>query len=676
MANIQSKLRILKLERSILRSKLRQAIEENTKRDARVEELEQKNIELENRLAILEQGKKEKKTRGYATDTPISDITDNTLNSNDTHEQIVSHNEESNISSYEVTASGNSDIYQESVTPTPIPAETISMEEKEENEFLKRVHKEQISNEIRERNREKKHRSKDLSSDNNSSEQSNLCDIKTVTLETNPKDSTEVSEEETKSRVYDSSNLNMLEICPETKSPTNQKIPYNQKVERGLRYELSICIRYDISNAKSGVSTKAHKIFDIQIPEFSLETILTGSCKVTAQNIVDLFKVAMKKSNDMNCQEQSTISSETKVIGVTNCHAHMSDLSNSNDSLAELTRSKLPEIEVSEEAKKTLPETEATHDHTYFRNKILLRYSDLYKIFITEKFDHYGIIEGSLCPVCKLNHDEKSVKAYFGEMTLCALTPEYLDWYAKLVEVPSSLTDKIRLILYRAYTEETGLDPWIKSETSEFPQIEKDAEEKTLFVPRVNIQSTPSKRQFPISVLPKDPEERQQHVINMRYLVARKLKYLYEGDLGHAEGVSIAICYSCNKLVYSKIGSGYECEFRHFMNEHWTTNCTGNDYCDISYKDYMELKNKPEAELTNSFYEKEAIHRYELWMQNAIRRVKRAREIGRKIRACITIQRKIVEWIYRPDGLTATELALHYACLQNISAEMRQVNNV
>ncbi|CAG8621387.1 10891_t:CDS:10, partial [Diversispora eburnea] len=35
------------------------------------------------------------------------------------------------------------------------------------------------------------------------------------------------------------------------------------------------------------------------------------------------------------------------------------------------------------------------------------------------------------------------------------------------------LTDKIRLSLYRAYTEETGLNPWIKSETPEFPQIEK-----------------------------------------------------------------------------------------------------------------------------------------------------------------------------------------------------------
>lgn len=55
-----------------------------------------------------------------------------------------------------------------------------------------------------------------------------------------------------------------------------------------------------------------------------------------------------------------------------------------------------------------------THNHAYFHNKILLRYSDLYKIFITEKFDYYGIIEGSLCPVCKLDHEDgKSVKGRY-----------------------------------------------------------------------------------------------------------------------------------------------------------------------------------------------------------------------------------------------------------------------
>ncbi|CAG8854263.1 18350_t:CDS:2, partial [Gigaspora margarita] len=114
-----------------------------------------------------------------------------------------------------------------------------------------------------------------LSSDNNSSEQSNSsCNIKTVILETNPKDSTEVSKEETKSRGYDSSNLNVPEISSKFKSPTdhplpNQKIPYNQKVERGLRLELFICTKDN--------NHKNNKVFDIQIPEFSLEAILTGS---------------------------------------------------------------------------------------------------------------------------------------------------------------------------------------------------------------------------------------------------------------------------------------------------------------------------------------------------------------------------------------------------------------
>ncbi|RHZ69856.1 hypothetical protein Glove_277g14 [Diversispora epigaea] len=75
-----------------------------------------------------------------------------------------------------------------------------------------------------------------------------------------------------------------------------------------------------------------------------------------------------------------------------------------------------------------------------------------------DKDDHYYLN-------CSFRIDQKKVI-----IAVQTLTPEYLDWYAKLVELPSSLTDKIRLILYRAYTEETGLDPWINSES---PQIEK-----------------------------------------------------------------------------------------------------------------------------------------------------------------------------------------------------------
>ncbi|RIB20442.1 hypothetical protein C2G38_2179308 [Gigaspora rosea] len=123
-----------------------------------------------------------------------------------------------------------------------------------------------------------------------------------------------------------------------------------------------------------------------------------------------------------------------------------------------------------------------------------------------------------------------------------------------------------------------------------------------------------------------------------------------------------------NRLTDDK--NSYECGFRHFMDRYWSTNCTGNAYCDISYKDYIELKIRYEA--SNSYFEKEAIHRYELWMQNATRRVKFVREIGKKIRAVKVIQRKFIEYYYRPSGLCASELAQHYQLLWMVREEMRQ----
>ncbi|CAG8658291.1 1859_t:CDS:2, partial [Racocetra fulgida] len=203
------------------------------------------------------------------------------------------------------------------------------------------------------------------------------------------------------------------------------------------------------------IRERRSKEMGLQLPEISRKTL----CKKT-QKAVRTYKLFDKIDN---------ISNHESNIG-----NHMTEISTTARRQNHTTEivSTLPETKVSAFSEKLSPEkssetiseesTEAsassnpTHDHAYFRNKTLLRYSDLYKAFITEKFDHYGIIE---------------------EMTLRALTPEYLDWYAKLVEVPSSLTDKIRLILYRAYMEETGLDPWVKPESS---RIKKDADDHIL----------------------------------------------------------------------------------------------------------------------------------------------------------------------------------------------------
>ncbi len=49
------------------------------------------------------------------------------------------------------------------------------------------------------------------------------------------------------------------------------------------------------------------------------------------------------------------------------------------------------------------------------------------------------------------------------------LTPEYLDWHAKLSGLPSVLTDKIRSKLYKRYKKQTGNEPWQLSISSLSP---------------------------------------------------------------------------------------------------------------------------------------------------------------------------------------------------------------
>ncbi|RHZ45884.1 hypothetical protein Glove_645g53 [Diversispora epigaea] len=132
------------------------------------------------------------------------------------------------------------------------------------------------------------------------------------------------------------------------------------------------------------------------------------------------------------------------------------------------------------------------------------------------------------------------------------LTPEYLDWYSKITDLPTTISDKLRSKLYKIYKKKTGLDPWIKSENSESPQIEKtdnfilqdSSLETQVTISQVNVQS---KRQFSIFVLPEDPEERQQHVIN---LVLERFPYLtlkYSFKNNYFDFNRSVLCPLCDK---------------------------------------------------------------------------------------------------------------------------------
>jgi hypothetical protein len=58
------------------------------------------------------------------------------------------------------------------------------------------------------------------------------------------------------------------------------------------------------------------------------------------------------------------------------------------------------------------------------------------------------------------------------------LTPEYLDWHAKLSGLPSVLMDKIRSSLYKKYKKETGHEPWQLSEEHASEVINSKPENK------------------------------------------------------------------------------------------------------------------------------------------------------------------------------------------------------
>ncbi|RHZ78665.1 hypothetical protein Glove_158g77 [Diversispora epigaea] len=277
--------------------KLKQALEEHESRFVKLEQNDKdtavENAELKARVAKLEQKQSQideknnfiVKSDDYAKGINQSsvDITSTEMeNSNDTHEQIdlqcddtpASDISDNASNSDELNNAPNSDVSdnafselsenvcQETKTQcstSPICIETKSFDDKK-IEFLDRVHKEQISNEIRERNRKKK-----LQSQGSIQNTSSSSDIQN---EVNP-------------------------VIDQARN-TGIKIPYNKRVEQDLRHDLSVFIKEN--------NNKINNVFDIQIPEFSLEVIITRSTKVTAQNIADLFILAIKvKQKEILC---------------------------------------------------------------------------------------------------------------------------------------------------------------------------------------------------------------------------------------------------------------------------------------------------------------------------------------------------------------------------------------
>ena len=118
--------------------------------------------------------------------------------------------------------------------------------------------------------------------------------------------------------------------------------------------------------------------------------------------------------------------------------------------------------------------------------------------------------------------------------------------------MPTTISDKLRFKLYKIYKKKTGLDPWIKSENLEPPQIENadnhilhdSSLETQVRVTQMNVLPISPKRQFPISVLPNNPEERQQKIVLERFPIL-SLKHSFKNN--YFDFNRSVLCPLCNK---------------------------------------------------------------------------------------------------------------------------------
>src|SRR4051794_37629078 len=54
------------------------------------------------------------------------------------------------------------------------------------------------------------------------------------------------------------------------------------------------------------------------------------------------------------------------------------------------------------------------YDRSYFHNKVLDQYPNLYREFSSENFNYYGITDKISCSLCKLDHnDEESIESRY-----------------------------------------------------------------------------------------------------------------------------------------------------------------------------------------------------------------------------------------------------------------------
>ncbi|GES98558.1 hypothetical protein GLOIN_2v1778212 [Rhizophagus clarus] len=440
---------------------LRQAVEESKRRDvenaklkARIEELEKnktvttklesENAEFRDRITKVEQKQ--------MLSNNVSKVTNSSNNSSSNFNSLA------NQLPMEMDTSLPEEPIPEGSLELSVPAVNIpvidqcdqtSLEDKETDAFLNEVHKKKVSDEIRQRNREKKllHESanheassisQDISSvkghdDRSSSENlekngnsiTNHDDWQKIipVIADDDDDVTELSKnqniEQELTKESLSGSITVLSLSSETTKHPSSSLDTTQSLvhlfQNTIRVEHKVIfswlyysnsfenkvdeIRYNTGTSDKTARSQIYKEILEHLPDITLGNLhmrtlqakkirmLFGEGGVGIDKIKKVtFSVYDILSLTIN-QIQSVIKNVTlagRTLEVPNRN-HVTSITNCDDQINVTT----------------------IYDRTYFCNKTLDQYPNLYKEYSSEDFGYYGITNKTLCPLCKLSHDDE-----------------------------------------------------------------------------------------------------------------------------------------------------------------------------------------------------------------------------------------------------------------------------
>ena len=344
-------------------------------------------------------------------------------------------------------------------------------DDRETDAFLDEVHKKKVSNEIRQRNREKKlSQSHVLSQDSSSTtseslhseeKQVNLSEIKVAKIPYNQKveqdlicellefirchNSTSLLNSISSKHVsFDAIPLGSADLTPGSvphlahlfdkaeKTGRKEKLRwyyYSEEYEKKV-----VTLRSENNISDQMARTQIYDEMELYLPGKKREYLRKMTQK--AKNIYTLFKGigidkigvvtssadAISRLTDAQIQNiinlyTDELTKSQKLIGVNNC-------SRARDLPAESESKKSPDVGISTPPTSKTNQTneraqsKPTYDRTYFRNKILDQYPNLYREGSSENFDYYGMTdetscEDYICSLCKLDHDDEEIEGKY-----------------------------------------------------------------------------------------------------------------------------------------------------------------------------------------------------------------------------------------------------------------------